>query len=118
MITIRQSIKSVKDKLTSQDILVFEFESDGGKKFAAIYADGLIDKQLLGELVVKPLRGVSASAKFEEIKLALASPELKTDNKTEQAIKEILNGNAVVFVDGEKDFFITGVKSPPARAVA
>ena len=44
MITIRQSIKSVKDKLTSQDILVFEFESDGGKKFAAIYADGLIDK--------------------------------------------------------------------------
>ena len=118
MITIRQSIKSVKDKFTSQDILVFEFESDGGKKFAAIYADGLIDKQLLGELVVKPLRGVSASAKFEEIKLALASPELKTDNKTEQAIKEILNGNAVVFVDGEKDFFITGVKSPPARAVA
>lgn len=118
MITIRQSIKSVKDKLTSQDILVFEFESDGGKKFAAIYADGLIDKQLLGELVVKPLRGVSASAKFEDVKLALASPELKTDNKTEQAIKEILNGNAVVFIDGEKDFIIAGVKSPPMRAVA
>ncbi|MDE6585426.1 MAG: spore germination protein, partial [Clostridia bacterium] len=36
----------------------------------------------------------------------------------DDAVKEILNGNAVLFADGEKDFFIIGVKSPPARAVA
>ena len=48
MITLEKNIKSVKDVLTSQDIIVFEFDSLGGKKFAAIYADGLADKQLLG----------------------------------------------------------------------
>ena len=36
--------------MTIEDILVFEFDSDDGKKFAAVYADGLIDKQLLGEV--------------------------------------------------------------------
>ena len=118
MVTLEKSVKAIKDVLTSEDILVFEFESSGGKKFAAVYADGIIDKQMLGELVVKPLGRVEADEKFQDIKLALASPELKTGNKTKQAIKEVLNGNAVLLVDGEKDFFIIGVKSPPMRAVA
>ena len=58
MVTLEKNIKSVKDVLTSQDIIVFEFNSQEGKKFAAVYADGLADKQLLGELVVKPLKTV------------------------------------------------------------
>lgn len=118
MVTLEKSIKSVKSVLTSEDILVFEFASDGGKKFAAVYADGLIDKNQLGELVVKPLRVVEKNAEFEEVKQFLASPELKDGNKTADAIKEVLNGNAVLFIDGEKDFLIIGVKSPPMRAVA
>lgn len=118
MVTLEKNIKSVKNVLKSEDILVFEFSSDGGKKFAAVYADGLIDKNQLGELAVKPLRPVEKNAKFEEVKLFLASPELKDGNKIDDAIKEVLNGNAVLFIDGEKDFLIIGVKNPPMRAVA
>ena len=58
MITLEKNVKSVKDVLTSEDIIVFEFDSLGGKKFAAIYADGVADKQLFGEVVEMPLRGV------------------------------------------------------------
>ncbi len=118
MVTLEKNIKSVKDALTSEDILVFEFKSDSGKKFAAIFADGIVNKELIGELVVKPLRDAKEDDGFEDIKLLLASPELKDGNKIKDAIKEILNGNAVVFIDGEKDFIIAGVKSPPMRAVA
>ncbi|MDE7330338.1 MAG: spore germination protein [Clostridia bacterium] len=118
MITLEKSIKSIKDVLKSEDVLVFEFASDCGKKFAVIYADGLIDKQLLGELVIKPLRAVEKDAKFEDVQFALASPELKEGKKTKDAIKEISNGNAILLIDGEKQFFIAGVKSPPVRAVA
>ncbi len=118
MITLEKNIKSLKDVLKSEDILVFEFDSDDGKKFAAVYADGLIDKQLLGELVIKPLRIVKKDAKYQDIKTLLASPEFKDGKEKQQAVKEILSGNAVVLIDGEKDFFIIGVKSPPARAVA
>ena len=74
MNTLEKSIKSIKDVLSSEDVLVFEFASDAGKKFAVIYADGLIDKQLLGELVIKPLRVVEKDASLQDVEFALASP--------------------------------------------
>lgn len=118
MITLEKNIKSVKDVLTSEDIIVFEFDSLGGKKFAAIYADGVADKQLLGELVAKPLRAVEKDASLDEVKKLLASPEVKDGVKIHDAIKEVSDGNAVLFVDGEKNFFIIGLKNPPGRTVA
>jgi spore germination protein KA len=104
--------------LTSEDIIVFEFSSDGGKKFAAIYADGLADKQLLGELVVKPLARAKAGDDIDSIGLLLASPEVKMSKNEEEGIFEVSNGNAILFVDGEKDFFVIGLKNPPARSVS
>ncbi len=118
MITLDKNVKSVKDVLTSEDIIVFEFDSLGGKKFAAIYADGVADKQLLGELVAKPLRAVEKDASLDEVKKLLASPEVKDGSKIPDAIKEVSDGNAVLFVDGEKNFFIIGLKKPPGRTVA
>ncbi len=118
MVTLEKNIKSVKDKLPSEDIIVFEFDSLSGKRFAAIYADGIADKQLLGELVAKPLRAAKSDEKLEDIKKLLASPEVKDGGKIEDAVKEISDGNAVLFVDGEKEFFIIGLKNPPGRTVA
>ena len=118
MVTLEKNIKAVKDVLVSEDILVFEFKSSDGKKFAAIYADGIADKQVLGELVVKPLRGVKKDAPLDEVKLFLASPEVKDGSKIDEAIKAVSSGDAALFVDGEKDFFIIGIKAPPVRAVA
>lgn len=118
MVTLEKNIKSVKDVLTSQDIIVFEFNSQEGKKFAAVYADGLADKQLLGELVVKPLKTARENCSLEEAKGILASPEVKDGKKIKDAINEISDGNVVLFVDGEKDFLIIGLKNPPGRSVA
>lgn len=116
--SLQYNIKAVKNVLSSEDIMVFEFKSEKGKKFAAIFADGLADKQLLGELVVKPLRIAPLEAKYQEVKELLASPEVKDGKKIKDAIKEVSNGNAVLFIDGEKDFIILGIKNPPVRAVA
>lgn len=118
MATLDKNIKAVKKILKSEDILVFEFISQGGKKFAAIYADDICNKELLGELVVKPLRVVQKDDNIQKIRLLLASPEVKDGSKLTDAIKEISDGNAVLFIEGEDDYFIIGLKSPPARAVA
>ncbi|MCH5147755.1 MAG: spore germination protein [Clostridiales bacterium] len=118
MTKLEDNIKAVKDILISEDILVFEFKSLEGKKFAIIYADEIANKFLLGELVIKPLREVKKDAPLEEVKLLLASPELKDGSKTEDAVSAISNGDGVLFVDGESDFFIIGLKAPPTRAVA
>jgi len=118
MVTLEKHIKSVKDVLTSEDIIVFEFESLKGKKFAAIYADGLADKQLIGELVAKPLKAAENDADAEDVKKLLASPEVKYCKKAKDAIKEISDGNVALFIDGESDFYIIGLKNPPGRTVA
>ncbi len=117
MSTLEKNIKAVKKILSSEDVLVFEFLSDGGKKFAAIYADGICNKELLGELVIKPLREVKKEDSIEKVRLLLASPEVKEGEKLQDAVKEISDGNAVLFVDGESGYFILGLKSPPARAI-
>lgn len=116
--SLQNRIDSVKKKLTSEDILVFEFKSAYEKQFACIYADGIVDKTMIGELVVKPLRYAKAEDGAEEIKKLLASPEVKDGKSFQDAIKNISDGNAVLYIDGEKDFFVIGVKSPPGRAVA
>lgn len=118
MVTLEKNIKAVKNILTSQDILVFEFSSDAGKKFAVIYADGVADKALIGELVVKPLKLAEKNADLAAVKQHLASPEVKDGKKIPDAVKEISDGNVVLFVDGEKDFIIIGLKNPPGRTVA
>lgn len=115
---LQENIKSVKSVLTSEDILVFEFESEEGKKFAAIFADGIVDKALLGELAVKPLRAVKKDGKYNDVKLLLATPEVKDGKDIAEAIKEVCGGNAVLFIDGETDYIILGLKSPPVRSVA
>ena len=117
MATLDKNVKAVKKHLKSEDILVFEFASNSGKKFAAIYADGICNKELLGELVVKPLRSVKKEDDLQQIRLLLASPEVKDGKKISDAINEISDGNAVLFIDGEDDYFVIGLKSPPARAV-
>ncbi len=116
--TLKKNVDAVKNTLASEDILVFDFASSDGKKFAVIYADGIIDKQLLGELVIKPLAAAAKTDGADKIKSMLASPEVKEGEDLAGACREISDGNAALFVDGSKRFFIIGVKSPPGRAVA
>ncbi|MDE6558226.1 MAG: spore germination protein [Clostridia bacterium] len=115
---LKERIEGIKKKLTSEDILVFEFDSRAGKKFAVIYADGIVDKNMIGELVIKPLADAKEDATAEEVKKLLASPDVKDGKGEKDAIKNISDGNAALFIDGEKSFYIIGVKAPPGRAVA
>ncbi|MGN0817908.1 MAG: spore germination protein [Candidatus Coproplasma sp.] len=115
---IKERIEEIKKVLTSPDVLTFEFASLAGKKFALIYLDGITDKNLLGELVVKPLRSIKTQADAEQVKSLLASPEVNDGKDFNDAVSQILDGNAVLYIDGEEEFFTIGLKNPPGRAVA
>lgn len=115
---LSERIEEVKKILTSQDVIVYEFESLAGKKFALIYADGIVDKMMMGELIAKPLRDAKEDDDAESIKKLLYAPEVKDCKNLKQAIEDISAGDTVLFIDGEEQFFTVGVKSPPGRAVA
>lgn len=115
---IQKRTEEIKKALTSPDVIVFEFESLYGKSFAVVYLDGICDKQLLGELVIKPLRAAKAEARAQDVRRKLALPEVTDGKNLKDAVAQVLEGNAVLYVDGEKDFFIIGLRNPPKRTVA
>ncbi len=115
--SVKRNVKAVKEVLVSEDILVFEFTSKHGKNFAVIYADGIVDKQLLGELVIKPLSCAKIEDSAETVKSMLAISEVKDGENLKSAVEEISDGNVALFIDGSSKFYILGLKSPPGRAV-
>lgn len=116
--TVQERIEQIKEKLPSEDILASEFNSDFGKKFVCFYADGVADKIAIGELIIKPLKTAKSDVDADGVKRMLASPDVKDGKDMQDAIKNISDGNAVLYIDGEEKFFVIGVKAPPGRAVA
>ncbi len=106
----------MKKILPSEDILVYEFETADGKSVACAYADGVADKNQIGELIIKPLR--AAEMGNGGAKGLLANPDVKECKTLDEGAEAVSDGNALLMVDGEKEMVIVGVKNPPQRAVA
>ncbi len=124
-LSLTENVKEIKKLLPAEDILTFDFTMQDKTACAIVYADGVVNKEALGDLVARPLSKVAFSkneggrdeAKEDFIKNSLRFPELKTAPNFEDAVKEILDGNSALFIDGIKTVFIVGAKMPPTRAV-
>ena len=114
---LRKNIQKLKELLPAEDILTFAFSLPSGRECTAIFTDGVTDKELLGEQVAKPLGEYTGEETFEGIIRAVAAPENKEGGDFASLTEEILDGNAVLFVDGFDRSLIVGVKTVPARAV-
>ena len=89
----------------------------GGKnaRYAAI--EGLIDKELLEEHVIKPLAALEAfSMKDLEKNVFLTSPVRRTAS-LDEAEREIAGGSTALFVEGEKEILLFSVKKWERRSV-
>ncbi len=130
---LNKNLTKLKKLLPAEDILTYSFESRDGTACAIVYADGMVNKQLLGELVARPLqrtdlrvetkndRGRVENIEDDEIKefikTTLLFPELKEEQAFENAVKEILDGNSLLLVDGVATGFIVGAKLLPVRTI-
>ena len=123
---LKHNLSAVKELLPAKDILTYEFETYDGTACAIIYADGMVNKQLLGDLVARPLNNLSLEnegGRYEmsdiiaTIETTLLFPELKKESGWGNAVKEILDGNSLLLVDGINVGFIVGAKFLPVRAI-
>ncbi len=141
--SLQDNLTEFKTLLPSEDILTYTFETQDKTACAIIYADGIVNKQLLGELVAKPLSQLTLPQekqndggryamksqqsesstpqqlpkKAEIIQKSTLFPELKTKFDFDSAVQEILDGNSILLVDGIAVGFVVGAKMPPNRAV-
>ena len=141
--SLQDNLTELKKQLPSEDILTYSFETQDKTACAIIYADGIVNKQLLGELVARPLSQLNLSQetqngggrvemkpkqsdnstpqqlpkKAEIIQKSTLFPELKIKFDFDSAVQEILDGNSFLLIDGEAVGFVVGAKLLPNRAV-
>ena len=115
--SLQENISAIKRKLSAEDILVHSFTAGNGVACAIVYADGIVDKELLGRLVVEPLAAYRQNAAAKEMLKAIAYPELKTETAQEAICAAVLDGNPALFLDGADFAAVVGTKKPPARAL-
>ena len=114
---IEANIRSIKEILTAEDILVYRFETRDATECAAIYADGITDKELLGQLAAKPLAQAAAPDSRSAAKKLLLFPERKDADDVQTAVGEILSGNPVLLIDKIPGAIILGTKKAALRAI-
>ncbi len=121
---LTKNLRALKQLLPSEDILTYSFETADKLPCTLLYADGVVNKELLGDLVIRPLsrfsrqkEGSRYELNEETLQKLLLFPELKTLKKTEDIVKEILDGNSLLLIDTLGVGFIVGAKLLPNRAV-
>ena len=111
------NVKLIKSILTSQDILVFAFETKDGAPCAAVYADGMTDKALLGEQIARPLSQAEAPKTPKDAAKLLQAPEIKEEDDPDKLADEVLAGNTALFIDGVCGALVAGMKKLSLRAI-
>ena len=125
-LSLKENRKLVKALLPSEDILSYDFTTQDKVDCALFYADGVVNKELLGRLVATPLSFTELKKAKAGGKVALSVdkalenirfPELKTVETVAESVKEILDGNTLLLIDGLSTPFIVGAKLLPVRAI-
>lgn len=128
---LKQRVAIIKERLgESKDVVVREFASSNEKvKFALLFIDGLADKKLINDHIVRPIQS--------DVVVTSHSKELRPDNALEllqahitsnaevavapdltQAIKMALSGDTALLIDGEEKILVYGTRTWDKRAVA
>ncbi len=114
----KERVEKIKSSLSAEDVFTFEFTTASGILCTVIYADGITNKQFLGEQVLKPLFGYDGTADLDSLLRSVAFPEIKKCKDEAELCKEILFGNAALLMEGVQELVAVGVKTVPVRAIS
>ena len=117
---LTKNTAALKKALPAEDILSYPFQTADGVDCAIFYADGIVNKELLGDLVARPLSAVSLQndgGRVEIISKTVRFPELKQTQNLQDCVKEILDGNSILLVNGVDTAWVVGAKLLPVRAI-
>jgi len=133
-VPIPQTIESAKAILNTifaecSDFLHREIVcgEDGCIRILVAYINGFVDKRVLNQDVIRPILDYFSKTKtqnnknpvYEQIKECVVSNnDLKESKSMQQAVDNIMSGEALLFIDGEDRALVIGVKAPQGRQVA
>lgn len=114
---LQKNKELITKRLPSKDVVFFPFLA-GEKNALAVYAESLTDKELLGLQAVKSLASAKNLLALNDISRSISLPECKEVKTLDETIIQIVDGNAVIFIEGIVGAVSVASKKPSVRAVA
>ncbi|MHC1681624.1 MAG: spore germination protein [Clostridiaceae bacterium] len=116
---IDNNISYLKEILKDASDIVYREFNSGDVKFLLVYVDGMGDKVLLDDFVLKPLLKediqIDNLSKIKEKIIAVT--DLREVEEFDKAINAVLSGDTMMLMDGESKAFVIASRSWPLRGV-
>lgn len=116
---IEDNISYLKEVLKDASDIVYREFSAGDSKFLLMYIDGMGDKVLLDEFILKPLllRGSEAESLSKVKERIVAVTDLREVEELNKAVDAMLSGDTMMLMDGEVKGFVIASRAWPSRGV-
>jgi spore germination protein KA len=121
----------IKQRLgESADVVIRQFSSSNNRvHFALVFIDGLTDKKLIQDHIIRPIQSEQISSAYAEQLSSRNALELLQDHMTSnsevmvapdltQALKMVLSGDTALLIDGEQKILVYGSRGWQGRTVA
>jgi spore germination protein KA len=128
---LSRRLELIKERLgESSDIVIREFSSSNNRvNFAIIFIDGLSDKKIIQDHIIRPIQSEQISARYAAHLSPHNALEILRDHITSgselteapnltQALKMVLSGDPALMIDGEQKILVYGARSWQGRTVA
>lgn len=113
---LTENLNKLKNTFTSEDITFLDLEI-GVRKGVLIFINDIVNKESLGDLILRPVSKMQGELDFEQISQKLLSPE-KTEVTTFKDLNlDLLMGNAILIIDGFDKALSFGLKQFEKRAI-
>ncbi len=115
--SLQQNTNFLKGVLSSDDITFLPVkikETDA----ILIFANDLIDKNSVGELILRPMQEFTGKLEEQALFQAFHSPEKKRLYTTDEVVTDALLGNAILIIDGLDLAYSFGLKFFEKRSIS
>ncbi len=115
----KKNMDYAKKLLENDSDVVFREFVAGNKKFGLIYIDGMADKELLNDFLLKPIMGGKACLNgLSDIKEKIITvSDMRNVDKMSDGILAVLSGETLLFADGSTYGCVIANRSWPNRGV-
>lgn len=113
---LQKNVAVIKNLICGEDIIYFDFTIKNTPA-TIVYVESLSDKTAIGKQVITPLSFYKNNLSAKEILKTLTLPEGEVLPTYEKCVQKIVNGDAVIFIDGIDKGISVATKKPATRAV-
>lgn len=113
---LKKNVETLYKRVKSDDVQFTEIKAGNGKG-VLIYVKDLVDKDKIGDLIIRPLYELNGKPTAEKLEKSFLSPEKNTETDIDNTVNAIVSGQAVLFIDGVDKAFTFGIKKFEKRAI-